>query len=271
MSSEHSQACVRTLNITEELNCQRGKQQGGSGSLNFQRQPQALTWTWKEVKSLFPSQVVLSGSRSGVCGARRLFKINTCGKERKEARVGGGGGLSCYACQPSGCSGQGLPIESLMLDRNSWVFTLFQCAAAGRGPSQGKAWPCARQLSAAEVLPEGADSWKLSAGHTPCNWAVRPSLKEDPSSTFLSIIDPEVKLVLSASWRFPGFSEPPGLPDSVCPLQHLMSSKNYKEAGGLSLCGLFLLLSFFRHLSFLLLYFRHNIHLKLLSNTNSLF
>lgn len=49
------------------------------------------------------------------------------------------------------------------------------------------------------MLPQGADSWRLSAYHVLSSWAERPSLKEDLGSTSLSITAPKAKLALSAA------------------------------------------------------------------------
>lgn len=46
-----------------------------------------------------------------------------------------------------------------------------------------RAWLQERHLSVAEVDSEEADSWRPSADHTPCSWAISPSLKKDLSST----------------------------------------------------------------------------------------
>lgn len=116
------------INITAESNCQRGKQQSGSGSLNLQKETQALTWTWKKFKSLFLSKGVLSRSRIGICEARCLFKINTCGREGKKTGVGSGVLWARITCRKYHAGYKWL------------VLYTPQCSIVGSGPSQGKAW-----------------------------------------------------------------------------------------------------------------------------------
>lgn len=53
---------------------------------------------------MFPSQAVVSGSWGGVCGARCLLEISTCGREGKASRSGGPAALRTRLrlSQPSG-------------------------------------------------------------------------------------------------------------------------------------------------------------------------
>lgn len=114
---------------------------------------------------------------------------------------------SCHACLKLGnsveCSGQGLLVESLVLDRNSYPFTLPQFSVVGHGPSQGKAWPWTRQLSEVEVFSEGADRWKLSDDHTPCSWATRPPWRRIRRRQNWSSVLPRDSWLLKASWLAP--------------------------------------------------------------------
>lgn len=169
-----------------------------------------------------------------------------------------------------GCSGRGLPIESLKLGRNGWPIH----------SSNAQLWDVGHPRERYDLEPDTSlqlrrpwRSWQLEVVCWPHSLQLgSETFLEEGSRQHISVCRrSRGKIGCQCFPRLPGCSEPPGLPLSACSLQPLMSSrKNYKEAGSLASCGSFLLLSFFRHLSFLLLYFRHNIHLKLLSNTNSL-
>lgn len=47
----------------------------------------------------------------------------------------------------------------------------------------GRAWPQVGNPSVAEADSEEADSWRPSADHAPCRWAISPSLKKDLNGT----------------------------------------------------------------------------------------
>lgn len=191
------------INITAELNCQRGKQEGGSGSLNLQRETQALTWTWKKFKSLFLSQVVLSGSRIGICEARCLFKINTCGRDGKKTGVGKGVKLSCVpkSGQPSGVLWARITCRKYHAGHKWLVLYTPQLLGCGKWPIPGKGMILRQtSLSATEVLSE-----ELMAGGCLLTTFLAAGQWDLPwrgSGQCISIKDPEAKLVLSFAQGF---------------------------------------------------------------------
>lgn len=232
MHSEHSQTSDKILNTFEEFNSQEEKIKGGSWSLNFQESLKALTWTWREVKSLLLSQgCVLERLRwrlhcKMVLRDLHLWKGGEeAGVDRGWRRLGlaGVGSSSWCACLRLGQPSRVLWVKIACrkpLVVHKWL-GLYTSPATHDAYLQDADHPRGRHDQGPDssqqrrCFPKGADSWRLSAGHAPRSWAERPSLKKDLGSASLSITIPEAKLVLSAAQGFPAAQSPqagPALP-----------------------------------------------------------
>lgn len=132
---------------------------------------------------MFPSQAAVSGSRGGVCGAQCLLEISTCGREGKGSRSGPSCPAHLTKAEPTpraplgkDCPWKDSRRTELSGPLHSPTAQSRDEAHLGQRPDVGPD-PRKQLLAAAEMLREGADSWRLSADHTPHSWAARPSLQ----------------------------------------------------------------------------------------------